>query len=308
VKTQQPQLDLAPLEELQDLRGRKAILYSGMIHGESLPALYKCLQQLGKMDELDLVLKTTGGEVVAARRFALLLHEFAKHLTILVPYRAWSAGTLVCLSADELIIGPLAELGAVDPQIGSHSTVPHDAPSMISAEDVRQFKAMARAWFGVTKEEDHIQLLALLAQRIFPTTLTTFYRSDLLVRKVIRELLNLQNQGLESSAIESIEKALVEDTYAHDYTLNIFDLAALGLPVTSPVEREETLLWELSETCRELVTPDVSVAERGILGIIATTQIEGFYEFDWKRVSSDMEQGRSQRHMEMFWTFNQRGD
>lgn len=110
------------------------------------------------MERLDLVLSTIGGNITTAHQMALLLREYVQHLTILIPYRARSSGTLLCLSANELVLGPMSELGPIDPHVGSAGPPPTDAPGMISAQDVRAFREMAEQWFGVVREEDQIEV------------------------------------------------------------------------------------------------------------------------------------------------------
>src|SRR5262249_34135480 len=143
------------LSELQALRRRPVIVYALAHHplkplddGDA-PILYDCLSRLPKTDEVDVVLHASGGLVSAARRIALLLRESAGRLNVLVPYRARSAATLLCLAADELVLGPLAELSPLDPNIRSSGDGPPGSAPLVSAEDVRAFPKMAAAWFGL---------------------------------------------------------------------------------------------------------------------------------------------------------------
>src|SRR5437764_10030682 len=180
------------IAEMQKLHGTPAIVYGSMINGDSVRVLYECLRRWGPRERLDLVLSTSGGQVTAARQLGLLLRDYANHLTILVPYRARSAGTLLCLCANELVLGPMAELGPIDSHLSVISPAPPDAPGMIAARDIYTFRQMAEDWFGITREEDRLQVLALLAQRVFPTTLSSFYRSDRQIRHIACELLMYQ--------------------------------------------------------------------------------------------------------------------
>src|SRR5690242_5380799 len=108
---------LHPVPELEELRGNRALALHGLIGHDTPRTFYEQLSRAGWAPRLDLVLATNGGTATAARRTALLLHEFTEHLTILVVYKARSAGTLLCLGAHELVLGPLAEFGPLDPHI-----------------------------------------------------------------------------------------------------------------------------------------------------------------------------------------------
>jgi len=263
---------LPQLGELQALRGAPVLVYSSTIHADAVRIVYEGLQRMRPTPRLDLVLSTLGGEVTTARRLALLLREFTQHLTILVPYQARSAGTLLCLSANTLILGPMAELGPIDAHIGSAGLPPPDAPGMISAEDIRAFRQMAEEWFGVNREKDRLQVLALLAQRVFPTSLSSFYRADRLTRQAAHELLRYQLPESEEKVLQQIVNQLVGGYDAHDYIITRAEARALGLQVRFPSREEEAVLWELAKTMRQqFLTPAVQPGEEGTVGIIMST-------------------------------------
>ena len=75
------------------------------------------LGRAGKVDSLDLLLITRGGDVMVPFRLMSLLREFAKKVSVIVPYMAHSAGTLISLGADEIVMGTMGELGPVDPSV-----------------------------------------------------------------------------------------------------------------------------------------------------------------------------------------------
>jgi hypothetical protein len=250
-ETDSLKLSLRPqLARLELLRGAPVILYAGMINSDTVQILYECLRNTGATERLHLVLSTPGGSVTVARQIALLLREFTTQLTILVPYRAWSAGTLLCLSANELILGPLAELGPIDPHVSSAGPPPEGAPGMISAEDVRAFRQMAEGWFGVQREEDRLQVLALVAQHIFPTSLSAFYRSHQLTRQIATELLCYQMPDAEPGRRQQVVNQLIEGYYAHNYAISRAEARALGLQVQYTSPDEEALLWHISKIVR----------------------------------------------------------
>ncbi len=236
--------DLDRLPELEQLRHSHAVAYHGLIDHDAPRMLYEHLRRVGRVPRLDLVLASNGGNPAAARRLALLLHEYTDRLTVLVAYRARSAGTLLCLAAHEIVLGPLAELGPLDPQIASAGGRPGE-PAVLSAEDIRAFRALAEEWFGVTRDEDRLQVLALLAQRVFPGTLGAFYRADRMIRHAATQLLAYQLPAAEPAELASIVDKLVSGYGGHDHAITRDEARALGLRVSYPQPREEALLWEV---------------------------------------------------------------
>jgi Serine dehydrogenase proteinase len=237
------------LDALHERSERPTIAYFATIAEEGLAPLYELLRRDGAQERLDVVLATAGGGVSAAHRLALLLREFAAHVRILVPWRARSAGTLVCLSADELVLAPLGHLSPIDAQLGGDIEVAADLPAFVGAEDIRGFREMAREWFGVERESDALQLLALVAQRIFPASLTAFHRADRFVRRIADELLRLPADALTDERRRAVVEALVTRGDTHDGSISRHEARALGLPVRFPEADEEALIWEVWKAC-----------------------------------------------------------
>ena len=66
---------------------------------------------------LDVILQTPGGDIDAAFAIAKILRKSAQELNIIVPLFAKSAGTLICLAGDNILMNHLSELGPLDSQI-----------------------------------------------------------------------------------------------------------------------------------------------------------------------------------------------
>lgn len=74
-----------------------------------------------------LILNSSGGSGNAAEKLlSMCRKKFTDGFTIIVPNFAKSAATMMCLGADKIMMGYLAELGPIDPQInaGSGQSVP----------------------------------------------------------------------------------------------------------------------------------------------------------------------------------------
>lgn len=79
-----------------------------------------------------LVLDSYGGNIYSAVKILNIIKTKCKKLSIVVPQRAKSAATLMCLGADEIVMGEQSELGPLDKPI-EH---PHLEGVQISALDV----------------------------------------------------------------------------------------------------------------------------------------------------------------------------
>lgn len=68
-------------------------------------------------DALDMFMVSNGGSAEAAERIVRLLRGRFKSLRFLIASNAFSAATLIALSADEIVMTSLGTLGPIDPQI-----------------------------------------------------------------------------------------------------------------------------------------------------------------------------------------------
>ena len=71
----------------------------------------------GKRGSLVVILDTPGGVVEVVQRMVATVRAFFQKVTVIVPDRAMSAGTIFALSADRILMDYFSCLGPIDPQI-----------------------------------------------------------------------------------------------------------------------------------------------------------------------------------------------
>jgi hypothetical protein len=219
------------LETIERARGSRVLVVAATnLDLDLLPVLHERLGDIAQAGRLDVLLYCRGGQIGAARRIAMLLHDFAGRLSFIVPDRCESAGTLLALAGIEILASPVAVFSPVDPQL--QTTAAGDSgPGAIAAEDVRLFGEMAERWFGIASEEAGANALSMLSASIFPTTLAAFYRATLEVEGICAELLALGIPDSPAEARAAIGAALIRGHHSHGFPLAPSDLAAIGLPV-----------------------------------------------------------------------------
>lgn len=220
----------AALADVGDHRGHSVILCHGRIDDHLVRAVHDAVHTLGSAP-IDLVLTSNGGTVTAALRLATLLHESTGSLGVLVPRRARSAGTMVCLGADELVLTDIAELGPLDPIM--HQTAGPAGTAAISAADVRAFRRMAVDWFDVPAGEGGVEVLAAMAAQVFPVSLAQLHRFDALARGIADRLLRRHLPAAGSAQRAEIVARLVEGYHSHDYPIMRAEAREIGLRVAS---------------------------------------------------------------------------
>src|SRR5260370_15372592 len=115
--------------------------------------------------KLDLFLCSNGGSGTVPWRLVSLFREYAKSLNVLIPYRSYSAASLLALGADEIVMHPFAELGPIDPTV-SNEFNPTEQPSGrrlgISVEDVKAYVTFIKTTVGITHEDELIRAVEAL--------------------------------------------------------------------------------------------------------------------------------------------------
>ena len=98
---------------------------NGSICDNDVIGLYGILRSIGRTEKLSFFIKSDGGSGQVALRMVHLLRRFVGRLKVLVPLECQSAATMLALGADQIRMGPLAHLSAVDTSL-THDLSPID--------------------------------------------------------------------------------------------------------------------------------------------------------------------------------------
>ncbi|MBY3989127.1 S49 family peptidase [Rhodococcus fascians] len=120
------------LAAIGELRGkRNVILYASaflqkpnvpgasiMITNEDLNGLMSVIYGMDCTKGLTLILHTPGGVTNAAESIVSYIREKFTDVEVIIPAFAMSAGTMISLSAERVVMGRQSQLGPIDPQMG----------------------------------------------------------------------------------------------------------------------------------------------------------------------------------------------
>lgn len=112
------------LRAIEERTGHRLIAFVGgpasRIASVDILPFHDLLQDVEEGDHLDLLLQTPGGDVDQAERIVMMCRKAVGDtgsFRVVVPDSAKSAGTLIALAGDEIVMGFCSELGPIDPQI-----------------------------------------------------------------------------------------------------------------------------------------------------------------------------------------------
>lgn len=245
--------------------------FATRIAEDAIPIFNRHLENLTSTERVSLFLYTRGGDLVTPLKLVKLIKTYCKEFEVLIPYRAHSAGTLIALGSDKIVMGRLAELSPVDPTT-MHPFNPPD-PSFpqrkleISAEDLNSYFLLAKEMAKI-KEEQINEPFKYLVERIHPLSLGNAYRVYRMGKMVAEKLLELHmNRETEERRIERIVKEITGEILCiHGYPINRDEARGIGLKIEIPEKELERDLWNLYEIYADEMKLDIPFHPLEFLG------------------------------------------
>jgi len=200
---------------------------------------------------VDLFLHSHGGSGTTPWRIVSLIREYTKNLAILVPDRAFSAATLIALGANEIIMHKMGCLGPIDPSVANIFNPQNpQAPGQlapISVEDVTAYFKLVSEELRITHDDELIQALLALTEKIHPLALGNVQRSHNQARMMARKLLKLHMpKEAHEPEITKIIDTLKSDLFYHGHPINREEAKVdLKLKVSYPPEDLGSLMRNL---------------------------------------------------------------
>ena len=206
------------IRDIESLTGRRLIVYfaNRFLEGSDIddgdPSMItELLSDIKDGEPVDFMIETNGGKTDSTEAIVSILQNRITDLRVVVANAAKSNGTLICLAASSIVMGPTSELGPIDPHI-------QGTPCTILA-------------------------LPDMAAMNFP-----LHHMALLFLKQTQKLAeNLLRKGMMKQAapgeVERVVQALsTRDTYfSHGSTIDLREAAQLGLNVEALDTNDE--IW-----------------------------------------------------------------
>lgn len=113
------------LARISEIRSRDVLVYAADLNASNAPISVQYTDLLPINDQLanlngkqvDLILETGGGSGEVAEDIVDLLHNTYEEVGVIVPGTAKSAGTLMVMAGNEILMEPASSLGPIDAQI-----------------------------------------------------------------------------------------------------------------------------------------------------------------------------------------------
>ena len=263
------------IKQIEEKRGSKVITYvtsdrqgpvNARIAMDVIPVISNHLRKIGKAEKIDLFLYSTGGDTMVPWRMVSMIREYCEKFSVLIPYKAHSAATMISLGADEIVMSDLSELSPIDPSTANvfNPQDPNNPQNKIpiSVEDVMAYFDLAKNKFGIKNDEDLTKIFNKFVEsnpQIHPLALGNVNRTHNLIRILAKRLLKSRQQKIEEEQINKIVDYFTEKLYSHQYFIGRKEAKEdLGLTTVQSADKDlADLMTGLYEEYKKDMKSDV---------------------------------------------------
>jgi hypothetical protein len=243
------------ITDLEGLRGSRVIVYwlppLAQISDDAVVPFYDQLRCIGSQSKIDVVLYTVGGATEIPWRLVTLIRSYCKEFGVLIPHRAHSAGTLLAMGADEIMMTPLGTLGPIDPS-RTHPLLPvrenASEAEPVSVQDLRHAMQFIREAGGPGTEMPYTpdamaHIFEALFDKIHPLAIGAIEHSYALAKLIGRKCLSTHMDPAKNGpAIDHIVDTLCDQLKSHSYQIGREEARDIGLKaVDAPVDVDNVL-------------------------------------------------------------------
>lgn len=231
-------------KQLEEQFDSKALIYitsdrnnmGAQIASDVIDFFITQLDKIGVCKRISLYLYTRGGDTAAAWNIVNLLRMYCDELQVIIPHKAHSAGTIISLGANEIIMTKQATLGPIDPSINTplNPLIPNGLGTFpVSVEAVKGYLEFAKNELSIKDDKALAEIFMKLTENVHPLVLGQVYRSRAQIQMLAEKL--LPNQVRDEEKIKNIIAFLCSESGSHDYTINRREAENdLGLSITKP--------------------------------------------------------------------------
>lgn len=196
---------------------------------------------LDRSKGLDLILHTPGGNIAATESLVYYLKKlFGTDIRVFIPQIAMSAGTMIALASQAIIMGKQSNLGPIDPQYGG----------MSCAAVLEEFET---ALADVKNEPSSVNVWSNIIRKYHPTFIGDCKKAIVWSEEIVKQWL-IENMFHTSSDPNLDADRVVaylsshNNTYSHARHIHIDDLKKMGVNVIELENLDNTKIGE----CRDL--------------------------------------------------------
>ena len=255
--------ELEAIRRIQELRSSKLLIFIAaetvQMKDDVALIVFELLKEMGKTDRIDMIVHSRGGQTEVPAKLVSLIRNYCDHFGVIIPFRAHSAATHLALGANEIVMGPMSELGPVDPS-RTHPLLPKDKdgnPIPISVQDLKHVvELLKREGPGENYSPEALAtIFSTMFEYIHPLAMGAIEQSYALAKLISKKLLATHMDAeKDHDTIERIANELSDNFKSHSYQIGWKEAKALGLPISFDDGELYARAWKLYE----LISPQLN--------------------------------------------------
>ncbi len=257
---------------------------NGSVCHNDVFAFYELLETIKYHDKIHFFIKSSGGNGQASIRIINLLRQYTDKVVALVPLECASAATMLAIGADEIQMGSMAYLSAVDTSL-THDLSPLDRDNYRVSVSLDELNRIVRLWEKHQKKEDQsTNPYQALFEHIHPLVIGAVDRAESLSIMLCEQILSTHLKDKEK--IKKIASTLNSKYPSHAYPVLRTEAHHIGLNTTEMNHEINNMLLELNQLYSEMgqkATTDFDESHahsNEILNILETGNKQIFYQND----------------------------
>ncbi|WP_083393266.1 hypothetical protein [Curtobacterium sp. MMLR14_010] len=236
------------IRDIEKTTGTTLICYiaaNSQIERTDIVGIVDLLHNIHPGTPIDLMLHTPGGNIDAAEKIALLVRRRAgdASVRVIVPDYAKSAGTLIALAANTILMSDSSELGAIDPQVEIPDSNGH-LQTLSAQSYLDAFHRHARR----LKRKPSDPVARLMLGKMEPATVRKLERMITRSRSIAEALLSQSMVRDHDRAVDiAAHLSDTERWHSHGQMISHHNARGLGLNVTylAPHDDLWVMYWRL---------------------------------------------------------------
>jgi Serine dehydrogenase proteinase len=272
------------IKQIQTAKKIKILTYWNSVRGsicqDDVNSVYEIIKDWPIQEKIYLFIKSDGGDGKASLRIINLLREHTKKLIVLIPGECSSAATIMALGADEIHMGPLAFLSAVDTSL-THELSPVDKDNSLVSVSQDELTRVIKLWKESNQTENPYPSLYA---HVHPLVIGALDRASSLSIKLCTDILSYHMGDLKKAA--EISRKLNSDYPSHNYPVLKREAKDIGLNVKNLDKDTHDVLIELnslySKMAQKALTDydENNYHDNEIRNIIEAEGIQIYYQVD----------------------------
>lgn len=242
------------ISEIEKLTGNKLICYlgghRGQIGRDDAVFFGDLLHNVPAGHSVDLLLQTPGGDIDAAEKLIKMVRNRVRtaRLRVIIPDYAKSAGTLIALGADVVMMSDSSELGPIDPQVTLEDASGNQMTTPIHSY-LEAFRELSEALRRKPDDPVALQMLKKIDPIKFKHFEMVMRRARTIAEELLKQGMLRSKTAASGPSVTKIANDLLDPNRwpSHGQMICAEDAIEIGLTVDrrEPEDEEWQMFWQL---------------------------------------------------------------